>query len=399
MIKLRRKIGESKPDDKPEMYDSPLFARQHPSKGKSQYSKAVEEFPDPSLENVQPNEDEKPVNVSSVDKAIDLLKSIVSKADPEPKEPDTTGKLEGKFTIPINQMIGWLNKILAAEYSQWLRYYHYAMVMRGHARDAVAEEFEVHANQELEHAGVIGLRVVGLGGYPLPAIDRPSPLKKIEDILKELLHYEQQGMALYKKVLSFCGENEGTKQILEANVEVEQEHIDELWRYTNAPEVKKAGADQESAGRITSPSDAQAKREYDHSFARQTEGESGSPTPDLPERGRDWHGTVPGVPDEPQDGDEDQEEAQKYFKPPKDFLNPEEEDQTDKAIKALAGASRFTRGSVIPPREREFMLQNGYTPVEIESGAVMTPRLRAEFNQFVANSVHKSLSSLEKHGR
>jgi rubrerythrin len=246
---------------------------------------------------------------------------------------------------------------------------------------------------------VVGLRVVGLGGYPLPAIDRPSPLKKTEDILKEMLYHEQQGMALYKKVLEFCGENEGTRQILESNIEVEQDHIDELWRWLNKPEdVCKADM---SAGRDTNPSEKQRKREYDNSFARHPEGISGGSTPDLPERGRDWHGTVPGVPDEPQDGEEeeDQKEAQDYFKLPKDFLKTKTSKSTDEAIKALAGAARFSSGPVMPPREVEFMLSNGYTPEEIDNGAAMTPRLRAEFNRFVANSVHKSMNSIKKFGR
>jgi bacterioferritin len=386
-MKLKRTIGGGKPDDKPEMYDSLLFSRHHPKKGESQ--KSTEEIPDPRLESIEPNEDDKPVDTSSsMGKAIDLLKSF-SKADPKPEEPDTTGKLEGKFAIPLNQMIGWLNKIISAEYTQWLRYYHYGMVLRGQARDAIAEEFEEHAEQELGHVAVIGLRVVGLGGYPIPAIDRPSPLKKTEDILKEMLYHEQQGMALYKQVLGFCGENEGTRQIIESNIEVEQEHIDELWRWLKCPEeVNKADM---SAGKNTKPSDKQAKREYDHSFARQIQGESGQPTPDLPDRGRDWHGTVPGVPDEPQDGEEeeDQKEAQSYFKLPKDFLK--QKSHNDEAIKALAGVARFSSGPVMPPREAEFMLQNGYTPEEIDNGAVMTPRLRAEFNRFIANSVHKSI--------
>lgn len=391
-MKLKRTIGGHGPDDKPEMYDSPLFSRHHPSKKKS-----AEELPESGLESIEPDEDEKPVNVStSVDKAIDILKSF-SKADPTPKEPDTTGKFEGKFAVPLNQMIGWLNKIIAAEYTQWLRYYHYGMVLRGQARDAIAEEFEEHAEQELEHVAVIGLRVVGLGGYPLPAIDRPSPLKKTEDILKEMIHHEQQGMALYKKVLGFCGENEGTRQLIEANVEVEQEHIDELWRWLKRGEdVNKADM---SAGRDTQPSDKQKKRERDHSYARQIEGETGSPTPDLPERGRDWHGTVPGVPDEPEGDDEDHKEAQDYFKLPKDLLKPASKSATDEAVKALAGAARFSPGPVMPPREVEFMLHNGYTQEEIDNGATLTPRLRAEFNRFVANSVHKSINSFSKFGR
>jgi hypothetical protein len=250
-----------------------------------------------------------------------------------------------------------------------------------------------HAKEELGHADGVGLRIIGLGGYPLPAIERPTPLKKVEDILKELLYREQEGMALYRKVHGFCGENEGTRQLIEGNIGIEQEHIDDLWRMLNSPEeITKA---EMSAGRTTQPPESKKKQEYDDSFARFTEGVTGSTTPDLPDRGRDWHGTVPGVKDEDQGEDEDQDKAEAYLsRPPKDVLATKSH-PTDEAIKALAGVSHVFPGPFTPPRERDFMLQNGYTPEEIECGATMTPRLRAEFNRFVANSVRKSLSSIK----
>jgi bacterioferritin (cytochrome b1) len=388
-----RKIGENKSDDKPGMYDSKLFARKHPNADGSQYSKSAEEVPDPDSESLEPDKEERPVDVAStMDKAISLLKSVSAVPEtPEVKEPDTTGKLEGKFSIPLNKMIGWLNRLLAAEYSQWFRYYHYAMVLKGKAFSDIVGEFSKHAYDELEHANSIGSRILGLGGYPIPAIERPAPLKKLDEILKEMIAKEQEGMNLYRQILALCGDNEGTKQLIEHNISVEQEHIDDLWRFSKGEEVEKADM---SAGKTTNPSEDQAKREYDNSFSRFPRGVAGGSTPDLPERGRDWHGTVPGVPDEPQDD----EEEEKYFKDPVDLLKPKSCDSTDEAIKALAGAARFA-APIMPPREREFMLQNGYTEDEISNGATLTPRLRAEFNRYMAGSVRKSLSSLDRFGR
>ena len=329
-------------------------------------------LPDPGLEPIEPEKD------SETKKAVAILKT----------KPDTTGKLEGKFKIPLNAMIRKLNQIIEAEYSQWMRYYHYAIVMRGYARDALAAEFEEHAEDELEHLNRIAMRVVGLGGYPTTSMDHPVPLKGIEEILKELLFREQEGVELYRNVLALCGDNEGTRQVIEGNIEAEQEHIDELWRYLNNPDsVSKAGADQESAGRDTI-TEGQAKRRYEHSFNRVSPGISGGQTPDLPERGRDWHAEVPGVPDEPQDGDEETE----IDRPPTKILG----EPGDEALKALAGAPRFTSGPLIPPVELKFLQTRGYNKDDILSGKIhITPRLRAEFNKFLTSTVQKSISGLE----
>ena len=76
--KLMCKIGVKKPKDVPEMYENPkLFPRQ---KGGARYEKAVEKVPDPQFEDIHPDSDEK----------------LVAKA-----EPDTKGKLEGKFKVSL----------------------------------------------------------------------------------------------------------------------------------------------------------------------------------------------------------------------------------------------------------------------------------------------------------
>jgi len=151
-----------------------------------------------------------------------------------------------------------------------------------------------------------------------------------------------------------------------------------------------------SAGKDTKKPEQQAIGAYEHTFARQVEGITGAPTPDLPERGRDWHGTVPGVPDEPEappDEEKRQEEAQQYFKPPPNPLAPI---KTEEAKKALAGAPRFTQGPVVPPRAVDFLLQFGFTPEEIFAGeANMTTIMRARYNRQLQSSIRKSIMSLK----
>ncbi len=144
-----------------------------------------------------------------------------------------------------------------------------------------------------------------------------------------------------------------------------------------------------SAGRTTMPSESQAKRSDERSYEKYSIGVSGDPTPDLPERGRDWHGTVPGVPDE------DQATSDEYDKQPQNILAPPKPKQiNEQAIKALSGAPIFTSGPVLPPRELDFLARHGFSPDEIDSGLVqLTPTMRAEFNRELQSAVQKSITA------
>jgi len=145
-----------------------------------------------------------------------------------------------------------------------------------------------------------------------------------------------------------------------------------------------------SAGRETMPSESQAKRETDNSYSRFASGVSGDPTPDLPERGKDWHGTVPGVKDEPQDKPDDD-----FNKEPVNILDLFKPKQANAdAQKSFAAMPMFEAGPVIPPREIDFLARQGYSPDEIHSGLVrLTPNMRSQFNYELQGAVQKSIET------
>jgi hypothetical protein len=195
----------------------------------------------------------------------------------------------------------------------------------------------------------------------------------------------------------------------------------------------KAGADQESGGRTTMPSGGQAKREDEHSYSRQPEGESGDPTADTAEER--WHGSGtetdeddPHKDDNEQTGEE--RDVQKVWSNPqvpfqqKDVAEAPAEAPGDapgaapgvipgqqqappgeqasvvkslmaQAMKAFAGAPRFAQGPLVPPREKEWLKTQGYSPDEIDSGQVqITSRMRGEFNRWLQGTIRKSLGGL-----
>lgn len=191
----------------------------------------------------------------------------------------------------------------------------------------------------------------------------------------------------------------------------------------------------QSAGRTTVPSEPQAQRAYNQSFARFPLGETGDPTPDMPDQGSDWHGEKPGEPQVTEENG-DQEKAEEAFKDPEEVLGEDKKTKkkgppdpvnlmaptadiqkqaaaqqqqqpaapqitakslTDLAIKSLAGAPRFTTGPITPPKEKKFLLEQGFAPEDIDAGAVsMTPRMRAQFNRDLLSAVQKSVRNLYK---
>jgi len=165
-------------------------------------------------------------------------------------------------------------------------------------------------------------------------------------------------------------------------------------------EMIKAGAAQESGESWMPQPGKQRKREYDSSFHRDAQpGISGGATPDLPERGRDWHGTVPGVPDEP--GAQGSKIEDELDHPPANLVDDKSdaktvlEEKNAEAKKALAAAPRFSPGPFIAPPERDFLRTKGWSDEDIERGdRPMPPRLRAEFNRWLTSTVRKSIERL-----
>lgn len=142
---------------------------------------------------------------------------------------NTDGTMEGKFAIPVPEMITVLNALLGREYGSWLTYTHYASILRQADREAVVPMFREHATEELGHAEKLVRRIVTLGGITTVEVHPVPQAAELPDMISNLVSQEQEALALYRQALPKCGENEGTKQMIETIIEQEQEHADELW--------------------------------------------------------------------------------------------------------------------------------------------------------------------------
>lgn len=144
--------------------------------------------------------------------------------------PDETGALEGQFTLPVEQVIALMGEMVENEMKTMYAYKVYANSLRDLSHHTIAEEFESHAEQELEHADFLLRRMAVLGG-PVQVPDIPAPPASSDpiDIITTMMRMEQEGVARWQTLHAATGENP-TKYTIEGFLTVEQEHLDELWQ-------------------------------------------------------------------------------------------------------------------------------------------------------------------------
>jgi bacterioferritin len=102
------------------------------------------------------------------------------------------------------QLIADLNTDLAREYQAIIAYVVYSQVLKGAEYMAIAEELQIHAGQELQHAITIAKQIDYLGGQPTVA---PLPVKQSDDpktILRADLENENETVRNYRQRVMQC---------------------------------------------------------------------------------------------------------------------------------------------------------------------------------------------------
>ena len=102
------------------------------------------------------------------------------------------------------QLIDALNEDLSREYQAIIAYVNYSQVLKGAAYMSIADQLELHAKQELDHALKISNAIDYLGGMPSVT---PKPVKtseKAEDMLRFDLDNEKTTIANYRRRVRQC---------------------------------------------------------------------------------------------------------------------------------------------------------------------------------------------------
>jgi bacterioferritin len=130
-----------------------------------------------------------------------------------------------------------LNDALATELTCVMRYRRHHFTAQGVDSAKIAEEFLVHANEEMQHADRLAERIVQLGGEP---DFRPETLAKrshseydessnLNDMIRTNLIAERVAIEAYRQMISLVGDKDPTtRRLIEEILSVEEEHADEL---------------------------------------------------------------------------------------------------------------------------------------------------------------------------
>ncbi len=136
-----------------------------------------------------------------------------------------------------DDIVQLLNDALATELVCILRYRRHYFTAKGLASPAIADEFLVHANEELAHADKLAERICQLGGEPDFA---PSSLEgrshaKYDDsgelmaMIRANLVAERIAVESYRQMIVLIGDKDPTtRNILTEILADEEEHADEL---------------------------------------------------------------------------------------------------------------------------------------------------------------------------
>ncbi len=131
-----------------------------------------------------------------------------------------------------------LNRVLELELAGVVRYTHYALMVYGHNRIPIIGWLKEQADESLLHARRAGELVTLLGGHPSLGIGPllESHKHSIDDILRESLLHEKQGLAVYYELLEAA---EGRSVLLEEYaremIADEELHVDAVDKMLRAP--------------------------------------------------------------------------------------------------------------------------------------------------------------------
>lgn len=147
-------------------------------------------------------------------------------------EPQVTHSCRGDPTA----MLQFLNAALATELVCVLRYRRHHFMARSLGAKRVAEEFLVHADEQLAHADLIAERIVQLGGEPdfAPATlcershARYAPANSLLEMVQENLGAARSAIEGYRGQIEALAESDRTRRMLEGILGVQEAHADEL---------------------------------------------------------------------------------------------------------------------------------------------------------------------------
>lgn len=141
----------------------------------------------------------------------------------------TNKPTEAQPELTREHLVELLNQDLAREYQAIIAYVVYSQVLKGAEYMNIADQLELHAKQELDHALTLSRQIDYLGGMPTVT---PMPVKTSEeakDMLRFDLDNENETIRNYRERVRQCeelGEFAMAEQIRQILVQEQDHQID-----------------------------------------------------------------------------------------------------------------------------------------------------------------------------
>jgi len=120
-----------------------------------------------------------------------------------------------------------LNELFAEEVEAAIRYLHLAVTLKGLDRLTVEKVLQEGLKETLEHAQVLGEKIVELGSAPRMSIKLELPAERCNgtDALRHALAFEQEALSAYRELLADVGDDVALEEFVRAQIATESRHV------------------------------------------------------------------------------------------------------------------------------------------------------------------------------
>src|SRR5262249_192696 len=175
------------------------------------------------------------------------------------------GPITAEYKADPKRVISELNRLHATELTSYLQYKQHAYMAVSLFAPGLKDDFQAHADVELQHADLLGERIQQLGGVPLyspvelaaKAAEegvRPEQGATLTEMVMENLTLERQQITVYTALIREIGVRDLTTRQLLIGVPAETEkHASELADYLKRSAETRKGApslDESSAAQV-----------------------------------------------------------------------------------------------------------------------------------------------------
>src|SRR4051812_16503341 len=140
------------------------------------------------------------------------------------------------------RMIDKLNEILKWEYAGLIQYTQFSFVVQDTWREVFSDFFRKNGEEALDHAHMVGDKIVALGGIPTVERAEVKQSTELQEMLEYSLEVESKQVQLYTEALQLCGDRDvAIRVLLEDLCRQEQEGVDHLEKVLKKRELAITG--------------------------------------------------------------------------------------------------------------------------------------------------------------